>query len=60
MKFRLTLDESRDNDKTVEVRGLNFVLDPFAAAMIEEIAVDYDEYEESFTVATQTGPQSSC
>lgn len=60
MKFQLTLDESRDHDKSVEVHGLHFVLDPFAASLIEEIAVDYDTYEDSFTVTTQAGLQSSC
>ncbi|MGB8957276.1 MAG: hypothetical protein WCC10_18030 [Tumebacillaceae bacterium] len=56
----MTLDESRDHDKKVEVRGLHFVLDPFAASLLEEITVDYDDYEDSFTVTTQAGPLSSC
>ena len=60
MRFRLTLDESRDHDKRIEERGLKFVLDPFAASFVEGLIVDYDDYEESFTVLSANGPTSSC
>jgi Fe-S cluster assembly iron-binding protein IscA len=60
LRFRLTLDESRDHDQQVEAEGLTFVLDPFASAFVESLIVDYDAYEDSFVVLNEAGPQSSC
>ncbi|MGZ4107738.1 MAG: hypothetical protein ACXVOI_11535 [Tumebacillaceae bacterium] len=56
----MTLDESRDNDKRVEVRGLTFVLDNYSTMFVEEILVDFDDYEDGFVVHNLTGPDSSC
>lgn len=57
----LTLEESpREHDKSVEENGIKFVLDPFALSFIEEIQVDYDDFDEGFKVTNLTGPNSSC
>jgi len=60
MRYRLALDEPREHDKTVEVSGLTFVLDAFAASLVEELLVDYDDYEDNFTVLSLNGPNSDC
>ncbi|MCX7570541.1 hypothetical protein OS242_11260 [Tumebacillus sp. DT12] len=60
MKFRLALDEPQEYDKKIEASGLTFVVDPFAASFIEEVGVDYDEYDDQFVVLNLTGPDSSC
>lgn len=60
MKYRLALDESKaEYDKKIEVRGITFVMDPFAAALIEEITVDWNEFDD-FVVKSTNGPESSC
>lgn len=60
MKFRLALDEPQQYDKKIETSGLTFVLDPFATSFIEEVSVDYDEYDDQFVVHSLTGPDTSC
>ncbi|HEU4964833.1 MAG TPA: hypothetical protein VFV52_13385 [Bacilli bacterium] len=61
MKFVLTLEESpREHDKSVEERGVTFVLDPFAISFIEKIHVDYDDFDEGFKVTDLQGPNSTC
>jgi len=61
MRYHLTLDESAaDYDKMIEVQGVQFVFDPFTAALIEEITVDYDDFDDNFTVRSKNGPESSC
>jgi len=60
MRHRLALDERQEYDKVVHVHELTFVLDPFAASLIEEIAVDYDDYEDNFTITNLNGPNSDC
>ncbi|MFD2169574.1 hypothetical protein [Tumebacillus lipolyticus] len=61
MRFRLALDESKEYDKSLEVDGIKFVLDPFAAALIEGIQIDYDDIvEDDFIVTNTNGYNSSC
>jgi Fe-S cluster assembly iron-binding protein IscA len=56
----MTLDESQPNDKLVEAKGLRFLFDPFAASQIDEVQIDYDEFEEDFSVRVPNAPQSTC
>lgn len=56
----MTLDESQAQDRQVEAKGLRFLFDPFAAAQIEEVQIDYDEFEDDFIVRVPNAPQSSC
>ncbi|PWK13751.1 hypothetical protein [Tumebacillus permanentifrigoris] len=60
MKFHLVLDEPREHDRRLEVRGLHFAVDAFAASYIEQVTVDFDEYEDSFIVINEAGPNSAC
>jgi Fe-S cluster assembly iron-binding protein IscA len=61
MRFRLALDEPKDYDKKVVERGITFLMDPFAAAFIEGINIDYDDIvEDDFIVTNTAGPNSSC
>ncbi|WP_018132646.1 hypothetical protein [Effusibacillus pohliae] len=56
----LALDEPQPHDRQFEVKGLRFVLDPFAASHISQVEIEYDEFEDDFTVRVPDGPQSSC
>ena len=60
MNFRLALDEPQQYDKKIEEHGLTFVVDPFAASFIEEVAIDYDEYEDQFVVTNPNDAGSTC
>jgi hypothetical protein len=57
----LTLDESTDNDRKVEEKGLTFLLDPFAASFIQNgLTVEYDEAEDDFIVRVNGFTDSNC
>ncbi|MFC4769257.1 hypothetical protein [Effusibacillus consociatus] len=56
----MTLDESQAQDRQIEAKGLRFLFDPFAASQIDGVQIDYDEFEDDFSVRVPNVPQSSC
>jgi Fe-S cluster assembly iron-binding protein IscA len=56
----MALDEPREQDLTVEEKGLKFLFDPYARLMVAEIQVDYDITIDDFAVHVPDRPESSC
>lgn len=56
----MTLDESEAEDHKLEIKGTQFIVDPYAASAIDLLEIKYDEFEDDFVVRVPNGPQSSC
>lgn len=56
----MTLDESQADDMQLEAKGVQFVLDPFAAALIDVVDIQYDQFTDDFIVRVPNEPISSC
>lgn len=56
----MTLDESQEHDVQYTEKGIQFVLDPFAVALIDEVDIQYDQFVDDFVVRVPNGPMSSC
>jgi Fe-S cluster assembly iron-binding protein IscA len=56
----MTLDESQEHDVQLAEKGVQFVLDPFAVALIDAVEIQYDQFVDDFVVRVPNGPMSSC
>ncbi|WP_181362909.1 hypothetical protein [Sulfoacidibacillus thermotolerans] len=57
----MALDERSERDVVIEVHGVPVILDPFTASLAQEpLIVEYDEYEDSFSIYSQGIGDSGC